>query len=126
MTLSRKIEDAYALIISSRMSEPKPSLEALEDELQQLITKAHNPKLAEEDGHVTQVWNDGETTSQKSGELLWNRSLHTLQFPLNPPINIKMPIVFSDKNQTSYAFVTSEDAYKIRQLMAKVAEAHKH
>lgn len=30
--------------------------------------------------HVLQVWEDGEITSQKCGDLLWHRNLHCMEY----------------------------------------------
>lgn len=38
-----------------------------------------DPSVANEDGMACQVWNDGEITLQKSGSLLWQRTLHQMQ-----------------------------------------------
>lgn len=43
-----------------------------------LIEKHNKPELAKEGGMVWQVWQDGEMTLQKSGDLLWQRTLHTI------------------------------------------------
>ena len=47
-------------------------------ELQSLITQHSKPELAQRVGHVYQVWQDGEVTLQKSGDLLWRRNLHMI------------------------------------------------
>lgn len=40
--------------------------------------QAHNPELAKKSGMLIQIWQDGEITSQKCGELLHQRTLHCL------------------------------------------------
>jgi hypothetical protein len=45
------------------------------------IAKHSNDELAKKEGHVTQVWSDAEVTSQKSGDLLGQRTLHTFSQP---------------------------------------------
>jgi hypothetical protein len=50
-----------------------------QEERQALITmllEAHNPDLLQNEGHVSQIWEDGEWTSQKGGGLLHQRTLH--------------------------------------------------
>ena len=47
--------------------------------IQKLIAQHGNDTLAEEDGMVYQVWEDGEITLTKSGRLLGQRSLHTIE-----------------------------------------------
>lgn len=49
-----------------------------EELLTQLIQRHSHPELAQRSGHVLQVWHDGEVTSQKAGDLLWQRTLHCL------------------------------------------------
>lgn len=44
--------------------------------LKALINEHDKPELAEVEGMVYQVWNDGEVTIQKSGSLLNQRHLH--------------------------------------------------
>ncbi len=85
------------------------------EELYKLIEVAHNPDLAKEDDMVYQIWEDCEITLQKSGRLLWQRSLHTI-VPGIPSLNVLMPVVFKEH---SYAFVTKEDAKTIRAEIVK-------
>lgn len=40
-------------------------------------------ELAKQDGMVYQVWQDGEITLQKSGDLLWQRNLHCIEMGIN-------------------------------------------
>ena len=81
----------------------------------ELIGLAHNPELAEvECGHVHQIWQDGEITMQKCGELLWHRSLHRVVGGIDG-LKLKMPC---EHGVHAYAFVTSDDAYEIgRQIV---------
>lgn len=46
--------------------------------LEELIQHHSKPELAKLHGMVYQVWEDGEITLQKSGDLLWHRSLHCI------------------------------------------------
>jgi hypothetical protein len=87
-----------------------------------LINKAHDSKLAEVPGMVYQIWSDGEITLQKSGNLLWNRSLHTIAFgslnaKLVETLGIKFPETY---NNNYYAFVSHEDANKIRKMLIEI------
>jgi hypothetical protein len=86
--------------------------------LRKELLKAHNPKLAELPGMVNQLWDDGEITCQKCGELLWQRNLHQLDFPIpayrpNGDVWAGFPIF----NKHSYIFASSEDCERIRKLM---------
>ena len=47
-------------------------------ELTALILKHYHPEMAEVPGMVYQVWEDGEITLTKSGDLLGQRSLHCI------------------------------------------------
>lgn len=49
------------------------------DTLNGVIAEHHDEKHAN-DGMVYQVWEDGEVTLQKGGELLWQRNLHVIYF----------------------------------------------
>ena len=84
------------------------------DPLQELIAKHHNQDLEKRPGMVYQIWEDGEITLQKSGNLLWRRSLHSI-IPGKPGVNIPMPV---KTEKHSYACVASSDiAEALRTLM---------
>jgi hypothetical protein len=95
------------------------------DDILEEIKKCHNEQLAKESGHVYQIWNDGEITLQKSGNLLNMRNLHTMEsgFTLDKDTiyssywNIKKEDMPNRKDGSAY--VTKDDAYRIRQMMAK-------
>lgn len=98
--------------------------DALRPEILAELVKAHNPELSKIDGkHVTQLWWDGEITSQKGGSLLNQRSLHSFEsgFPF-PEADILMASYNFHKSEfpdgTGYIFCTSADAHRIRGLMA--------
>lgn len=78
-----------------------------------LITISHDVKLAEVEGMVTQIWNDGEITSQKCGSLMWRRSLHQ-HYPPILDVHVEMPIIYSNY---SFACVSYIDALRIRIAM---------
>lgn len=83
---------------------------------EELAQKLHNPEHAKKHGHVYQVWEDGEITLQKAGDLLWMRTLHTIV----PPCQYRVtPIVLPERyGEHSYAFVGSEaEAMQIRDLI---------
>jgi hypothetical protein len=92
-------------------------------QLRAFIECAHNPELAAKDGMVYQVWNDGEITLQKGGDLLWARTVHQIKSPLPFGLSIQMPTKY--QKETSYAFVTREDADQIRALMCTLAGEEK-
>ena len=86
--------------------------------LRKELLEAHNPKLAELPGMVNQLWDDGEITCQKCGELIWQRNLHQFDSPIpayrpNGDSWAGFPIF----NKHSYIFASSADCVRIRQLM---------
>jgi hypothetical protein len=83
------------------------------EEIKEDIINSDNPSLSEKEGHVTQLWNDGEITSQKSGGLLWQRTLHLIKSGLKG-VSIKMP---HESGGNSYIFCAGEDAERIRNKM---------
>lgn len=84
------------------------------------IHAAHDPKLAGVHGHVYQIWQDGEITLQKCGELLWQRNLHRMEQPCYNGLRAdQMPARIGSNG---YAFVTREDAYRLRDLMIQDAK----
>lgn len=84
-----------------------------------MIRLAHNPALAQQEGHVYQIWDDGEITSQKAGALLNQRILHMLvpgYTQSRLPVSM-FPVVNTLGN--AYAFVTHEDAKAIHEAMGE-------
>lgn len=85
------------------------------EEIKKLAQELDNPKLAKQDpGMVIQVWQDGEITCQKCGELLWERTLHCFKTG-HPKNKVEMP--HKHTTTDSYAFVTREDANKISDMI---------
>ncbi len=85
-------------------------------ELEKAILEADNPALANRH-RVYQIWEDGTQTSQKAGDLLWRRTLFTVN-PALKGVNIPMPHKYSA--DLSYIYVTEDDAKHIRKLMSKL------
>lgn len=92
-------------------------------ELKAFIASKHKPELALLPGMVKQVWEDGEITCQKSGDLLWQRTLHSFQ----PGIRIEglqWPVDLcpvKDSETHSYAFIADEDEVPIREAFKETA-----
>lgn len=83
--------------------------------LKDLIAKHSKPELAKQVGMVYQVWEDGEITLQKSGDLLWQRSLHCNK-PGDPRMSISLDN-FPEKNVTNghaYIFTDRDGADIVR------------
>lgn len=80
---------------------------------EQVIAAKHNPELAKQPGHVYQVWEDGEITLQKCGDLLWQRSLHSI-YPGDPTRAVDPALFPMRHGPHGYAFTTKWDALRIR------------
>lgn len=79
-----------------------------------LIKQHSDDSLSLKEGHVYQIWEDGEITIQKSGSLLNQRTLHIVA----PAFDGKAaPLsIFPHRNSCKHgwAYVTQEAAYTIR------------
>lgn len=106
------------------------------DELEALIKQCHDQGLNDNclsGSHVYILFDDGEVVMTKGGELLWRRNLHQSLPPCVPPfgpyetwpLHRDMP---GASRRVGFAFVTFEDAKRIRQGMMgynqKVFEAY--
>jgi len=88
------------------------------EKLQAAIVEESNDSLSKEPGMVYMVFEDGEVTLQKSGDLLWQRTLHCIVPGLKDAMS---PDLFPHKlNKHGYAFVTRDGAERIRALIAAV------
>ncbi len=101
-------------------------------ELLAYINSFNLPELANQEGQVCQLWEDGEVTLQKSGSLLWMRGLHSIYSGLVAPTLFtgteqSTQLVVKDigsqaNNPHSYIFVYNVDtACELRLLMAQFA-----
>ena len=92
--------------------------ESTAEKLRALITAANQPELAEQDGMVYQVWNDGEVTLQKSGYLLWSRNLHLV---MKGDEERAVPLSYFPGNWTgedhAYIFCDKESAEAIHRMI---------
>lgn len=52
------------------------------DELKTLIHAVHKPELIKERSHVFEMWEDGEITLTKAGDLYHQRTIHQMLPPL--------------------------------------------
>ena len=107
-----KLEDLFKKRMIDKLSKEE-SLELLKG----LINKYHDKELENQPGHVRQVWEDGEITLQKSGSLLWQRSLHQMEPGLKKS-RFNMPIHSHEDH--SYANIKNEKVARlIRSIMAE-------
>jgi len=84
--------------------------------MKELITSCNNDELAKQSGMVYQVWEDGEITLQKSGDLLWRRTLHSIHYGMSDKA---IPIEdFPHKSGShGFAYVNEADALCIRETI---------
>ena len=72
-------------------------------------------RLHNEKGHekrsVTKLWEDGEITFEKGGDLYGMRHCHTIHMGLKG-VNVPMPKQY---NKHSFAYLTTRSAIKLRQ-----------
>lgn len=87
-----------------------------------MIQKAHNPELAKQEGMVYQLWQDGELTVTKSGELLGLRNLHMIEagFIRKPEMYSKWMHVMVPDGENAFIYCAKEDAYAIREVMQQI------
>jgi len=86
-------------------------------ELLAKVLSFDEPELQSEPGMVAQVWEDGELTLQKSGELLWCRSLHMIE-PGRSGVRLEgMRSLYN-----GYGFVTVRELEKARELAKLIRE----
>lgn len=94
--------------------------------IEELIAKHSDDSLAKvENGHVWQVWEDGEVTLQKCGSLLGMRNLHTIK--MGCPKASLSPSLFPHKTKNSHGehgfiYTTEEGANEIWDFVWKMAE----
>jgi len=85
------------------------------EQVRKVIAKVSNPDLAKSPDMVYQVWEDGEITLQKCGELLWQRTLHMMEAGFR---DRKVPLEWMTSNgDHAYIFCTHEDAMTVRDMI---------
>ncbi len=84
--------------------------------IEELVKEKHNKELAKE-LHVYHLYNNGELTNQKGGELYLSRSEFTFEAPLVVP-NFTFPI---ECGKRTYAILSEEDAHCIRNMMVDLS-----
>lgn len=86
------------------------------EDLKILLAIADNPKAMET--HPWQVWEDGEATLQKGGDLLWCRTLHCIKMGFGKSLPLDL---FPEKNRYNghaYVWLDSEkDVNEVRHLI---------
>lgn len=85
----------------------------------ELTRNLHQPELAKRRGHVYQIWEDGEITWQKSGDLLWERTLHPIVSGIFG-LSLPMPVRF---HSHSFAFVSTTAAVRISRALVSLCRS---
>ncbi len=83
------------------------------EEIESLAKSLNDESLSKKPGMVAMVWQDGEVTLQKSGELLWQRSLHMSECAIFEAAALKMTFP-NIHGSNSFAWVSTENAIRIR------------
>jgi len=83
------------------------------EEMQAHINRAHAPETAA-GAMVYMVWEDGEVTLQKGGDLLWQRILHSI-IPPHPDTK-PWPIDLFPGQKYGHGFVIARDHEEAAQL----------
>ena len=100
----------------------KKHMEHSHEEIQEKINSSHNPGLVIKDespngNRIYHIYADGEITSQKGGWAYLQRSEFTDKFPIRGYSHrLKFPLKMGEH---SYAIVTEQDAYLIRDMMLR-------
>ena len=94
----------------------------MNDGLKELILKHSHPELAKVEGHVYQVWEDGEITLQKSGSLLHQRTL----IMIHPGTSIYLPSEYFPNNDSRHGNIYTDEvgAHTIRLEILKLAKTY--
>lgn len=85
-------------------------------EFKNLLEIHSKPELAEQDGMVYQVWEDGEITLQKSGKLLWKRTIHIIVDGI-PSKKLDPNLFLNYSNDHGYIFTDKNGADTIRNVI---------
>jgi len=89
---------------------------ATEQQIIELIVKHNKPELSREHGMVYQVWEDGEITLQKCGDLLWQRSLHSI-WPGIEAASVPLDWFPNQTSNHAYIFTDEIGAKEVRQAI---------
>ena len=67
------------------------------DELADYVRAVHDETLSAQEGMVYMIWQDFEITLQKSGDLLWQRGMHTIRSGI-PGVHHDMPVPYANNS----------------------------
>ena len=85
-------------------------------ELADYVRAVHDETLSAQEGMVFMIWQDFEITSQKSGELLWKRGMHTIYYGITG-VNHEMPV---PDGKNSFAYVPENTIEYIKTTLANI------
>jgi len=87
------------------------------EEVAAFILSVNDKSLSEEEGHVYQVWEDGEITLQKCGSLLGQRNLHCI----TPGFDYHLPLSCMPYNNSKHgwAYVNEDNAKIVRCMIGE-------
>lgn len=89
-------------------------------ELSALIQEHSNPGLRLTQHMVYQIWDDGEITIQKAGDLLWKRSLHTMYEALPIDVWLTSNLFPERRGDHTFIYTTIEGAKTIRSKLITI------
>jgi len=123
--VSREVCDRQISLLESALAERREKLSRVWEskqhpirEIERLAMSIHNPDLVRE-SRVYHLYNDGEFTNQKGGNIYGDRS----EFSQHPPLPVPpmtFPVVRSDG--ISYAIVTETDGEMLREKMRELSK----
>lgn len=95
------------------------------EEILKAVLALHDPLATSRPGMVYEVWEDGEITLTKSGELYGLRQLHQISppFPFHLPVD-SLPNVNGPGTHSCIAASSHETATEARNLIAQLDPNH--
>jgi hypothetical protein len=90
--------------------------------IEALAAQLNRPALANIHGGVDMICEDGEWLWQKSGDLLWRRTLHSHASGYPGVPLMRFPLTNGLEAPHSYAFVAHADAIRLRTEIRKLYE----
>lgn len=89
-------------------------------ELSEYLASQNRPQVKDKPGMARQIWEDGELTLQKSGDLLWLRTLHCIEPAFCKPVPIDC---FPEENrEKEHAYLWIESKAQGEAIQQKLAE----
>lgn len=88
------------------------------------MKKAHDPSMVDQP-HVQELWQDGEVTLTKGGDLFRTRSLHMIEFPIGQDSiwSKQIALGLSCNGGNVSVYCTSEECKEIRTMMGELEDS---